>query len=71
MGKTGRRELGDHVMHTCHHTMPEPTPVLTMTSTSIKAVKPLRATGRPKNLAIRRHIVTQVSLACQTFRAGH
>ena len=52
MGKTGRRELGDHVMHTCPHTMPEPTAVFTMTSTSIKAVKLLQATMRPKNLVM-------------------
>ena len=53
MGKTGRRELGDHVMHTCPHTMPEPTAVFTMTSTSIKAVKLLQATmRRPKNLVM-------------------
>ena len=44
--------MGDYMMLTCHHTMPEPTPVLTMTLTSIKAVKPLHATTRPKNLAM-------------------
>ena len=54
-------------MHTCHHTMPEPTAVFTMTSTSTKAVKPLQATMRPKKSGYAA-IVMQVSLACQTFR---